>query len=344
MRALQYTTIGKPPEIREVPTPQPGPGEVLIKMTAAGVCHSDEYFMSLSAEEFKLGLPLTLGHEGAGVVAGLGAGARGVREGDAVAVYGAWGCGHCRTCATGAENYCLNAAELNIDWPGLGAPGFMADYMLVPSPRHLVPLGDLDPVRNVPLTDAGLTPYHAIKPSLPKLVPGSTAVVIGAGGLGHLAIQMLRALSPAQVIALDIAEDKLAFAREVGAHAVFLSDPSSVEAVRALTGGRGVDAVFNFVGIQATADLAAKLVGPFSDIVMIGLGPGAIPVSVDTLPGGTSVRAPVWGTRPELIEVLDLARSGAIKVETERFSLEDGAKAYARLHARTLRGRAVLVP
>jgi propanol-preferring alcohol dehydrogenase len=194
------------------------------------------------------------------------------------------------------------------------------------------------------LTDAGLTPYHAIKPSLPKLVPGSTVVVIGVGGLGHLAIQMLRTLSPAQVIALDIGEDKLAFAREVGAHAAFPSDPSSIEAVRDLTGGRGAAAVFNFVGIQATADLAAKLVGSYSDIIMVGLGPGAIPASVGTLPGGTSVRMPVWGTRPELIEVLDLARSGAITVEIEQFALADGAKAYERMRAHTLRGRAVLVP
>jgi propanol-preferring alcohol dehydrogenase len=168
--------------------------------------------------------------------------------------------------------------------------------------------------------------------------------VIGVGGLGHLAIQLLRALSPAQVIALDISEDKLAFAREVGAHAAFLSDPSSIEAVRSLTGGRGVDAVFNFVGVQEAADLAAKLVGRWSDIVMVALGPGAIPVNVDTLPGGTSVRAPVWGTRQELIEVLDLARSGAIEVQTEQFNLADGPTAYERLHARTLRGRAVLVP
>ena len=339
MKALQYTAIGVPPEIREVPTPQPTAGEVLVKMTAAGVCHSDEYFMSVPAEEFRFALPLTLGHEGVGIVAGLGAGG-GIKEGDPVAVYGAWGCGSCRACATGAENYCSEQTP----WPGFDAPGFMAEYFLVPSPRHLVPLGDLDPVRNVPLTDAGLTPYHAIKPSLPKLVPGSTAVVIGAGGLGHLAIQMLRALSPAQVVALDVGEDKLAFAREVGAHAAFLSDPSSIEAVRNLTGGRGAEAVFNFVGIQATADLAAKLVGPTSDIVMVGLGPGAIRASVDTLPGGTSVRSPVWGTRSELIEVLDLARSGAIKVETERFALDDGPQAYERLHAGTLRGRAVLVP
>jgi propanol-preferring alcohol dehydrogenase len=344
MKALQYTAIGQPPAIREVPTPRPGPGEVLLKVTAAGVCHSDEYFMSLPAEENTFELPMTLGHEGAGIVAGLGAGVLGIREGDPVAVYGAWGCGYCRVCATGAENYCLEATALKIEWPGLGAPGAMAEYMLVPSPRHLVPLGELDPVQTVPLTDAGLTPYHAIKPSLPKLVPGSSAVVIGAGGLGHLAIQILRALSPARVIALDIGEDKLAFAREVGAHAAFLSDPSSVEVVRELTGGRGVEAVFDFVGIQATADLAAAIVGSCADIVMVGLGPGAVSVGMFALSNEASVRAPTWGTRSELFEVLDLARSGAITVEVERFSLDDGPAAYERLHARTLRGRAVLVP
>ena len=340
MKALQYPAIGASPEIREVPTPQPKAGEVLVKITAAGVCHSDEYFMSLPADEFTSDLPLTLGHEGAGIVAEFSGAAGGFKEGDPVALYGAWGCGSCRACATGAENYCGRQTP----WPGIDAPGFMADYALVPSPRHLVPLGDLDPVRNVPLTDAGLTPYHAIKPSLGKLVPGSTAIVIGVGGLGHMAIQMLRALSPAQVIALDVSEAKLAFARDVGAHETFPSDLSSIEPVRDVTGGRGAEAIFNFVGIQATADLAAKLVGPASDIVMVGLGPGAVAAGVGSLPGGTSVRSPVWGTRSELFEVLDLARSGAIKVETERFALDDGPLAYERLHAGTLRGRAVLVP
>ncbi len=346
MRALQYTAIGRPPEIREVPTPQPGPGQVLLRITAAGVCHSDEYTMSLPAETYRYGFPLTLGHEGTGVVAGFGAGGEGggLREGDAVALYGAWGCGYCRSCASGAENYCRNAAALDIPWPGFEAPGTMAEYMVVPSPRHLVPLGDLDPVANAPLTDAGLTPYHAIKPSLSRLVPGSTAVVIGVGGLGHIAIQLLRALSPARIVALDIGDDKLAFAREVGAHAAFPSDPSSIEAVRDLTGGHGADLVLNLVGIQATADLAAKLAGPGTDIVMVGLGPGAIPVGMSTLPGGTSVRLPVWGTRPDLIDVLELARAGAIRVQTERFALAEGPLAYERLHARTLRGRAVLVP
>lgn len=344
MRALQYTAIGRPPEVREVPTPTPGPGEVLLRVTAAGACHSDEFVMGLPAEAYVYGLPLTLGHEGAGIVAALGAGADGVKEGDAVAVYGAWGCGNCRACAMGAENYCENAAAMGIVPPGLGAPGAMADYMLVRSPRLLVPLGDLDPVENVALTDAGLTPYHAIKPSLPKLVPGSTAVVIGAGGLGHMAIQMLRALSSARVVALDIGDDKLAFARSVGAHEAFASDADAVDKVRAVTGGKGAEAVFDFVGIQPTADMAAKMVRFGSDIVMVGVANGAVPVGLFTLPFETSVRAPYWGTRSELFEVLDLARSGAIHVETERFSLEDGPKAYERMHARTLRGRAVIVP
>ena len=140
-----------------------------------------------------------------------------------MAVYGPWGCGRCHTCATGAEQYCEVAADREIRPPGLGAPGSMAEFMLVDDARHLVPLRGLAPAQAAPLTDAGLTPYHAIKPSLPKLVPGSTAVVIGVGGLGHLAIRMLRALSSCQVIALDL-PDKLDFAREMGAHHAVASD------------------------------------------------------------------------------------------------------------------------
>ena len=344
MKALQYTTLGQPPEVVEIPKPEPKAGEVLLKVTAAGACHSDEFIMSLPAEAYVYGLPLTLGHEGAGIVAALGDGVKAVKEGDPVAVYGPWGCGYCRSCAMGAENYCENAAAMGIMPPGLGSPGSMAEYMIVRSARNLVPLGDLDPVRNVALTDAGLTPYHAIKPSLPKLIPGSTAVVIGAGGLGHVGIQILRAMSPATLIALDIGDEKLAFAKEVGAHYAFASDETAVEHVRALTGGMGAEAVFDFVGIHATTDLAAKMVRYLSDIVVVGVGPGAVPVGIFTLPYETSVRAPYWGTRSELFEVLALARTGAIGVEVERFSLEEAPKAYERMRARTLRGRAVIVP
>ncbi|MBD8061082.1 NAD(P)-dependent alcohol dehydrogenase [Oceanitalea stevensii] len=344
MKALQYRTIGAAPEVVEIETPEPGPGQVRLKVTAAGVCHSDSFIMSLPEEQYIYGLPLTLGHEGAGVVDKVGEGVTGVELGTAVAVYGPQGCGRCYMCAQGKENYCERAGELGIAPPGLGAPGAMAEYMVVDDARHLVPLGDLDPVQNVSLTDAGLTPYHAIKGSLDKLVPGSAAVVIGAGGLGHVGIQILRAVSPATVIALDLAEDKLALAKEVGAHHAFLSDDDAVAEVRALTGGRGVAAVFDFVGAQPTMDLGAKMVAVGGHQVLVGVGSGSLPVGMLDRPYESQVRAPYWGYRHELFEVLNLARTGAVHVETEVFSLDDAPKAYEKLHDGTLRGRAVIVP
>ena len=344
MKALQYVEIGKPPQLVEIEKPTPGPGQVLLKVTAAGACHSDEFIMSLPEDAYVYGLPLTLGHEGAGLVEELGAGVTSVAVGESMAVYGPWGCGVCQTCATGAENYCRVAAERGIVPPGLGAPGAMAEYMIVDSARHLVRLGDLDPVANVALTDAGLTPYHAIKPSLPALVPGSIAVVIGSGGLGHMAIQILRAQTAATVVALDVAEDKLTLAKDVGAHHTFRSEEAAIEQIRALNGGRGATAVFDFVGVDATTSLAARMTHFDSEIVVVGVGPGTVPVGILSLPWETKVRAPYWGSRSELFEVLDLARDGHIHVETEAFSLDEGPEAYRRLHEGSLRGRAVIVP
>lgn len=347
MKALQYIEIGTPPQVVDVPKPTPGPGQVLLKVTAGGVCHSDAFVMSLPADQydvFGFGLPLTLGHEGAGVVAELGEGVTGIAIGDAVAVYGPWGCGRCHNCSQGKENYCTEAARLGIKPPGLGAPGSMAEYVLIDDARHLVPLGGLDPVKYVSLTDAGLTPYHAIKTSLPKLGAGTTAVVIGAGGLGHVGIQILKAISGATVIALDVSEQKLDLAREVGADHAMLSNDDAVTAVRELTHGLGADAVFDFVGAQPTVELAGKLAAIEADVTIVGIGGGVLPVGFGALPYDVAVRAPYWGSRAELIEVLDLARAGRITVETEVFSLADSPAAYEKLHAGTIRGRAVIVP
>jgi propanol-preferring alcohol dehydrogenase len=247
-------------------------------------------------------------------------------------------------CAQGKENYCTEAARLGIKPPGLGAPGSMADYLLVDNARHLVPLGDLDPVKNVSLTDAGLTPYHAIKLSLPKLGAGTTAVVVGAGGLGHVGIQIIKALSPAQIIAVDISEDKLALAREVGADHALLSNADAAASIRELTGGRGADVVFDFVGAQPTVELGAAVVAVEGDLTIVGIGGGAVPVGFGVVPYDVAVRTPYWGTRAEMIEVLDLARAGKISVEIETFSLDDAPAAYEKLHAGTIRGRAVIVP
>lgn len=344
MKALQYREIGAAPELVEIETPEPGPGEVRLKVTAAGACHSDSFIMGLPAEQFSYPLPLTLGHEGAGIVDALGTGVVGVEIGDAVAVYGPQGCGRCYHCAQGEENYCERAAELGIAPPGLGAPGAMAEYLVVRDARFLLPLGDLDPVQNVALTDAGLTPYHAIKMSLPKLVPGSSAVVIGAGGLGHVAIQILRAITPATVIALDIGEAKLELAKEVGAHHAFPSDASAADAVRGVVGAGGVTAVFDFVAIQPTIELGRAVTSVQGDQVIVGVGAGQLPVGMLAAPYDSTIRAPYWGSRGELFEVFDLARAGLVTVETEVFSLDDAPEAYRKLHDGELRGRAIVVP
>lgn len=345
MKALQYRAIGAPPEVVEIETPEPGPGQVRIKVTAAGVCHSDEYIMSLSEQAYVYGLPLTLGHEGAGVVDKLGAGVEYLEAGTPVAVYGPWGCGLCYECASGRENYCRNAQKYGITPPGLGSPGAMAEYLIVDSPRHLLPLGDLDPVQTVSLTDAGLTPYHAIKGSLEKLPSGATAVVIGVGGLGHVAIQILRSITAATVVALDIDEAKLNLATDVGAHYSFPSEPGAVQMVRDLTGGRGVDAVFDFVTNQATLDMGHAMVGSQGDQVLVGVGSGTLPVGLTaTASWETTIRAPYWGSRPELFEVLDLARSEGVNVHTEVFSLDNAPAAYQKLRNNELLGRAVVVP
>jgi propanol-preferring alcohol dehydrogenase len=344
MRALQYRTIGSAPELVEIPTPEPGPGEVLLKVLAAGLCHSDSFLMGLPAEQYTFGLPLTLGHEGVGEVAALGAGVSGIAVGERFAVYGPWGCGRCRACAEGRENYCPNAASLGITPPGLGSPGAMADFLLVDDPRHLVPLGDLDPVEAVSLTDAGLTPYHAVMSSLGHLEAGSLAVVIGAGGLGHVAIQILRAVTPAVVVALDVAVDKLELATGVGAHHVGPSDADAPDFIRLLTDGVGAGAVFDFVGAPATLDIARRSVAMDGIVQIVGIGGGTLPTGFFSTPFGAAVRAPYWGTRSELIEVLDLARAGAVRVHVERFSLDEGPLAYGRLHEGTIRGRAVVVP
>ncbi|MDO3646400.1 NAD(P)-dependent alcohol dehydrogenase [Nocardia mangyaensis] len=344
MKAVQYRTPGSAPEVVTVPDPEPGPGQVLLKVAAAGVCHSDIAVMSMPAEQLGFPLPLTLGHEGAGSVAALGAGVEGIAEGEMVAVYGPWGCGRCRPCTQGQENYCLRAEELGIYPPGLGAPGAMAEYMIVDDARHLVPLRGLDPVQNVSLTDAGLTPYHAIMLSLPKLVPGSTTVVIGAGGLGHVAIQLLRAMTATRIIALDLSEERLELARTVGAHETVISDAKAADRVKELTSGAGAQVILDFVGAPPTTATAAAAAGIDADITVVGLGGGTVAVGFGSLPYQTTVTSPYWGSRTELVDVLELAHHGELDVHVETFGIDEAPLAYERLHAGKINGRAVIVP
>lgn len=219
----------------------------------------------------------------------------------------------------------------------------MAEYLLVPSDRLLVPLGGLDPATAAPLTDAGLTPYHAIRRSRELLLPGSTAAVIGCGGLGLMAVQLLRAVSATRVVAVDQAADKLALARDDGADAAFA--PADAQAgVRDLTGGQGADVVLDFVGAQDTMALAVACAGVLSQVTVVGLAMGSVGFSALSVPWECSLATVYWGTRPELVELVALAAAGHVRPRVETFSLADAATAYERLRAGTLAGRAVVIP
>jgi propanol-preferring alcohol dehydrogenase len=345
VRALRLTKWQNDPELLEVADPDPGPGQVLVRIGGAGACHSDLHLL----HDFPPGLlpfdaPFTLGHENAGWVEAVGVGVGGLEIGTPVAVYGAWGCGHCSRCLAGMENYCENRAEHTREGCGLGFDGGMAPLLLVPNVRHIVPLTDLDPVDAAPLTDAALTPYHAVKRSLSRLVPGSTALVIGAGGLGHMAIQILSAMTPAQIVAVDQSPDALALASEVGAAHGVRSGDSAAEEVRELTKGRGTDLVLDFVGVDATIALAATVARPLSDVTLIGIGMGSYPFSFFTVPYEVSLASTYWGSVTELIEVVALAEAGRIRAHVQRYSLDDAAQAYEDMAAGTLHGRAVIVP
>src|SRR5499433_3168079 len=310
VRAFQLVAWQKPPELREVPVPEAGPKKNLVKVGGAGACHSDLHLMERPAPKRPVKLPFTLGHENAGWVEMLGLVATGFAPGDPVIVYGPWGCGNCKNCRMSMENYCENSGGIARGGGLGGYDGGMAPYLLVPSTRFLVPLGSLDPREAAPLTDAALTSYHAVKRSLHLLGAGSTAVLIGVGGLGQMAIQVLRALSAATtIIAVDTAADKLAIAKRMGADEGLLSGDEAVTRIKDMTRGQGANLVLDMVGVNPTLRMAAQLARVLGHLTIVGLGGGALPVNFYSPPHERSVASPYWGSITELMEVVSLAQA-----------------------------------
>lgn len=333
------------PELVEVEQPHAGPGQVVIKVGGAGACHSDVHIIHGPGAPWPI--PFTLGHENAGWVHEVGSGVTSFEVGQAVAVHGPWGCGGCSRCAVGADNSCEGpgSGRASVQGGGLGADGGMAEYLLVPDARHLVPLPDgLSPAEAAPLTDAGLTPYHAVRRSFGKLLPGSTAVVIGVGGLGHMAVQILRATTAARIIAVDTKESALSLATSLGADVALLADDRVADEIRRATGGRGADVVLDFVGVGSTLAAAAASARTLGDVTLVGIGGGSIPFSFFTVPLEVSLQSVYWGTRPELVEVLDLAARGLVRAEVTTYPLEAAPEVYRALAAGAISGRAVITP
>jgi propanol-preferring alcohol dehydrogenase len=346
MRALQISTWHQEAELVEIDEPIPEPGQVVVRIGAAGACHSDLHMMRGTGDTVPFSLPFTLGHENAGWVHSVGTGVTSVETGQPVAVYGAWGCGSCVRCSVGMENYCEapNGSQVGAGG-GLGLNGGMADYMLVPDARYLIPLPEgLTPVEAAPLTDAGVTPYHAVRRSLRKLGPTSTALVIGVGGLGHLAIQILKATSSARVIALDTKADALDLALSLGADSAFEAGDNAVQNVKAATNKRGADLVLDCVGTDATLALGAACTRSLGDFTLVGVAGGSMAFSFLSQAYEVSLQSVYWGSRSELADVLELAARGLIKPRINTYSLDRALDAYRDLAAGRVTGRAVIIP
>jgi len=344
MRAFRISNWKEGATWVDVPKPEPGPGEILIRIGGAGACHSDLHIMHEFSPETmplveKWPIPMTLGHENAGWIEGGDTGS--LEIGAPVVLSFAPGCGQCAACRQGATNYCEHPEGLLA--PGIGRDGGFAEYMLAPT-RSAIPLHKLEPWQAAPLTDAGLTSYHAIKRCLPLLTPDATAVVIGVGGLGHMAVKLLRVLTGASIIAVDRDNKALELAREMGADITLSSDESATSEIRKATGGLGAMVIFDFVGIDATLEMAAGAVRTRGQIVVVGIGGGTLPFSYGGLPLGVSVVSTYGGSILELAEVVALAESGRIESHITQFPLDQVEQVYEKMKNNEIRGRAVLVP
>lgn len=337
MRAYRVIAPGRA-ELADVARPRPAPGELILQVAATGVCHSD-VFIRRALPALSMTLPVTLGHEVIGTVAELGAGVTGWQPGQLAAAYVLRGCGGCAACQRGHDNLC------RAGYRGLGThfDGGMADYVAVRASAAADASG-LDPVAAAPLTDAGLTAFHAVASLSPG---GPCTLVIGIGGLGHLALQVLAHQGGRQVIAVDRDPARLELARKLGAQHAVAADGSETAAVLELAGGREVDAVLDFAGTGSTLALAAAVTSRGSQVVVAGLGGGtltfeALPVSA--LSPEVSLRRVSAGSRPELEQVLALGRAGALRSQVTTFPLEQAGAAIDAVAAGEVLGRAVLVP
>jgi NAD+-dependent secondary alcohol dehydrogenase Adh1 len=341
MRAAQLDEYGGRLALCDVPDPQVRDAhDVVVRVGGAGLCRTDLHILDGQLSGFfDVQLPYTLGHETAGWVEEVGPEVGNVRAGDAVLLHPEATCGACRPCRDGRDMYCSDSRS-----PGFNVDGGFAEFVLV-NDRTLVPLTpDQDPVAVAPLADAGLAAYRAVRKAAPALGPGTRVAVLGCGGLGHLAIQLLHALTPARVLAVDVAEGGRALAAAVGADDVIEGGADAADAVLAATHGAGVDAVFDFVGDGGTPQQALGMLAKGGTYHVVGYG-GTLSVPTMLLVGQElTIAGSCVGTYTELAELVALSAQGRLHLETQTFALEEIDRAVDALRAGRVRGRAVLTP
>lgn len=341
MKAVRLHRYEVRPVVEEIPEPEvTHPLDVVVKVGGAGLCRTDLHIVEGQwAPKSSVVLPYTLGHENAGWVHAVGSAVEHLSPGDPVILHPLATCGFCRACRAGDDVHCEASA-----FPGIDTDGGMAELIRT-SARSVVKLRPgVEPAAVAALADAGLTAYHAVKKAVPLLFPGSTCVVLGAGGLGHIGIQCLRAMSATRIVVLDANEGALALTRAWGADETVVVDGSHVERVLELTDGRGAEVVLDFVGEGgAERDAWAMTRRAGSDFV-IGYG-GTVQVpAIDVISTERNVVGNLVGSYNDLVELMALAADGRVEMLTRVYPLDAVNDAMDDLDAGRLRGRGILVP
>ncbi|MEV5700857.1 NAD(P)-dependent alcohol dehydrogenase [Streptomyces anthocyanicus] len=341
MKAVQVVGYGKNLEMAEVPAPEvTGPYDVIVRIGGAGVCRTDLHILEGQwAEKSGVELPYTIGHENAGWVHAVGSAVTNVSEGDKVIVHPLITCGLCRACRAGDDVHCENNR-----FPGIDTAGGYAEYLKT-SARSVVRLDDsLEPADVAALADAGLTAYHAAAKAARRLRPGDRCVVIGAGGLGHIGIQVLGALTAAEIVVVDRNPDAVDLAVSVGADHGVLADGGHVDRVRELTGGHGAEAVIDFVGEGGSTGYGIGMLRRAGDYHVVGYGENIDVPTIDVISAEINFIGNLVGSYNDLCELMVLAARGRVRLHTAKYSLDRFQDALDDLDGGRIRGRAILVP
>jgi len=341
MKAVRLHGYHQQPVIDEVPEPvAKGPFDVVVKIGGAGVCRTDLHIIEGQwAAAMGVQLPYIIGHENAGWVHEVGSAVTNVAVGDTVILHPTPTCGLCRACRSGNDMHCENST-----FPGLSCDGGMAEYLLT-SARACVKLDPATRPQDVAaLADAGITAYHAVRKAAPLLYPGTTCVLIGAGGLGHIGIQCLAALTATTIIVVDRNPDALKLAEQLGAHHTVVADGTQRDVVADLTGGRGAEVVLDFVAEQGAEHDGFAMTARAGSYFVIGYG-GAVQIpTLDIISTERNIVGNIVGTYTELSELMVLAQAGKVTLHTRAYPLDAAVEAIADLDAGRVRGRAILVP
>ncbi|MFI1564311.1 NAD(P)-dependent alcohol dehydrogenase [Streptomyces sp. NPDC020490] len=341
MKAVQVVGYGRAPEMTDVPAPEvTGPHDVIVRIGGAGVCRTDLHILEGQwAEKSGVTLPCTIGHENAGWVHAVGDAVTNVAEGDKVILHPLVTCGLCRACRRGDDVHCEQSA-----FPGIDTDGGYAEYLRT-SARSVVRLDDsLEPAGVAALADAGLTAYHAAARAARRLRPGDRCVVIGAGGLGHIGVQVLKVLTAAEIVVVDRSPDALELAGSVGADHTVLAGGRQVEDVLELTGGRGAETVVDFVGEGGATRDGVRMLRRAGDYHVVGYGENIDVPTIDIISAEISFIGNLVGSYSDLCELMVLAARGRVRLHTTEYPLDRFQDALDDLDAGRVRGRAILVP